>query len=276
MNSLMQTASALTLAAVLAGAPLVAAAQQQTTKTEGEQVIEEVTQETKEAAGEAEAAVEGAAKEVEQTAEGVTTEEAAEEKAEAIEEQGEQKAEALEEQAEAVEEQAEEQAEAIEEQAEEGEVAVAPVEGTIRMQDNDSVLTSDLIGATVWNPAEEKIGEIDDAILSLDGTVEGVVIGVGGFLGLGEKDVAVEMQQFSIRMDDDGDPLLILDTTKEALENAPEFVTAADQRKGVPAEPTTEGGMLTSDPVQQQPGMAPVDPAAAPATTGEVPAAPKN
>ena len=98
------------------------------------------------------------------------------------------------------------------------------------MQDANSILASDLIGSTVYNAADEAVGDIDDAIVSLEGNVEGVVIGVGGFLGIGKKKVAVELQQISLQTDEGGDPRLILDTTRESLQAAPEFVTAAEQR----------------------------------------------
>ena len=50
---------------------------------------------------------------------------------------------------------------------------------------------SKLIGANVYNDANEKIGDINDVILDKSGKVENVVLGVGGFLGMGEHYVAV-------------------------------------------------------------------------------------
>ena len=71
-----------------------------------------------------------------------------------------------------------------------GETSVpkAPVAGQIVVQDANTVLAKqDLIGQTVYAPDKAKIGSISDLILSKDGkTVEGFVIGVGGFLGIGE------------------------------------------------------------------------------------------
>src|SRR5262249_51161657 len=63
-----------------------------------------------------------------------------------------------------------------------------PVKGQIVLQDKNSILASTLIGSTVYSPDNQKVGDINDVIVGLDGKVEGVVIGVGGFLGLGEKD----------------------------------------------------------------------------------------
>lgn len=51
---------------------------------------------------------------------------------------------------------------------------------------------SKLIGTRVNNEAGERIGEINEVVLSKDGKVAAVVIGVGGFLGIGERKVAVK------------------------------------------------------------------------------------
>lgn len=105
------------------------------------------------------------------------------------------------------------------------------VEGTIVMQDRDTVLASDLMGASVYNTEREAIGDINDMIVSIDGDVDGVVIGVGGFLGIGEKDVAVDMAAFDLQETEYGAPRLVLDTTAEELKAADAFVTASEQRQ---------------------------------------------
>ena len=50
---------------------------------------------------------------------------------------------------------------------------------------------SELVGVNVYNDANEKIGDINDVILDKAGKVENVILGVGGFLGMGEHYVAV-------------------------------------------------------------------------------------
>ena len=63
----------------------------------------------------------------------------------------------------------------------------------------NSLLAKDFIGLAVYSPDKLKIGTINDLILSKDGkTVEGFVIGVGGFLGIGEKNVALKMDRLQI------------------------------------------------------------------------------
>jgi sporulation protein YlmC with PRC-barrel domain len=50
---------------------------------------------------------------------------------------------------------------------------------------------SKLVGVNVYNEANEKIGDINEVILDKSGKVENVILGVGGFLGMGEHYVAV-------------------------------------------------------------------------------------
>ena len=54
---------------------------------------------------------------------------------------------------------------------------------------------SKLIGLKVYNDANEKLGDINELILDKSGKVAAVVIGVGGFLGMGEHDIAVSMDK---------------------------------------------------------------------------------
>lgn len=109
------------------------------------------------------------------------------------------------------------------------EPAPRPVEGQIRLQSENTILARDLLGAPVTSPSEESIGDIKDLIVTLDGEVQGVVIGVGGFLGIGEKSVAVEMDAISVAPDDDGIARIYLSATRADLEAAPAFETIAVQ-----------------------------------------------
>jgi hypothetical protein len=73
------------------------------------------------------------------------------------------------------------------------EIPKVPVTGQILVQDPNTVLAKELIGLTVYAPDKAKIGAISDLILAKDArTVDGFVIGVGGFLGIGEKSVALK------------------------------------------------------------------------------------
>lgn len=75
--------------------------------------------------------------------------------------------------------------------------------------------------ATEW----DDIGEINDLVISADGDIQAVVVGVGGFLGLGEKDVAMDMSKIRVMTEDD-DPnerFLVVNASQQMLEDAPAF-----------------------------------------------------
>lgn len=84
--------------------------------------------------------------------------------------------------------------------------------------DFDSFDTDTMVDAGAEQEWDD-IGEVNDVILGRDGQVKAVIIGVGGFVGIGEKDVAVEMS--SIKMvnekDDADDFFLVVNTNKESL-----------------------------------------------------------
>jgi sporulation protein YlmC with PRC-barrel domain len=81
-----------------------------------------------------------------------------------------------------------------------------------------------LLGADVYNDKGEKIGKIDDIIVSPNRTVSHAIIGVGGFLGLiGRHEVAIPMDQIKFV----GNRFVIAGATKAALKAMPEFQYAA-------------------------------------------------
>lgn len=81
---------------------------------------------------------------------------------------------------------------------------------------------SDFTGKRIYSKAGDDIGEVNDVLLSADGKVSAVILGVGGFLGIGEKDVLVSMR--SIDMQRDGTTVkLVVDATKEILTSAPTY-----------------------------------------------------
>jgi sporulation protein YlmC with PRC-barrel domain len=71
----------------------------------------------------------------------------------------------------------------------------------------------------VYDPSDAKIGEISDVLLNKDGKVDAFMIAVGGFLGVGEKDVAVPFDAVHATQKD-GKWYLTVNTTKDALESA--------------------------------------------------------
>ncbi len=103
------------------------------------------------------------------------------------------------------------------------------------------IMGSDLLGTTVYGANNENIGEIDDIVLERDGGIAAVVVGVGGFLGIGEKNVAIPFQALEIQEQGRGnttgnrtseksgtvqpDRILLRGMTKQELEAAPHFKT---------------------------------------------------
>ncbi|WP_024514223.1 PRC-barrel domain-containing protein [Bradyrhizobium sp. Tv2a-2] len=75
---------------------------------------------------------------------------------------------------------------------------------------------------SVYDPKETKIGDIDDVLVDKGGKITGLVVGVGGFLGAGEKDVIVPFSDVKTTKKNDK-WWLTLDATKDGLKNAPGF-----------------------------------------------------
>ncbi len=129
---------------------------------------------------------------------------------------------------------------------------------TIVDEDN---LATEIMGKQVYSSAAsdaEHIGDVNNFVIGDDGQINAVIIGVGGFLGIGVKDVAVNFSELEWVTAEDGSERFVLPTTKEALEAAPTFETRDS------AAPM-DGSTVPADNT-----MAPADPAvdpAAPATT---------
>ena len=92
---------------------------------------------------------------------------------------------------------------------------------------------SKLMGLDVYNEANEKLGDINELILDKNGTVNAVVIGVGGFLGMGEHDIAVSM-----------DKLKFVEEPVRTSSTAP--ATTARDNAGAARETTTTGAATTT------------------------------
>ncbi|WP_281978479.1 PRC-barrel domain-containing protein [Pseudorhizobium flavum] len=107
-------------------------------------------------------------------------------------------------------------------------------------QSETQISANDYIGKSVYNAEDESVGDINDLILEKDGGIVAAVIGVGGFLGIGEKDVAVPMENISMTRDMENNNEIRLTTTetKDSLNAAPEFMTLEDQQAAADAATT--------------------------------------
>jgi len=121
-------------------------------------------------------------------------------------------------------------------------VALAPAAGHaqtdgdfLMRQEADQMLVGNVLGIDVVGAAGENIGNVDDVVADREGQILGVVVGVGGFLGIAEKDVGIPVDALTFDMEDVPDDEMawgwgtgrvnrvVVDYTREELEAAPEF-----------------------------------------------------
>ncbi|MFZ0425068.1 MAG: PRC-barrel domain-containing protein [Xanthobacteraceae bacterium] len=99
---------------------------------------------------------------------------------------------------------------------------------------SSSLTVTDWYKQPVYDKTNAKIGDINDVLVGPTGEVNAVILGVGGFLGAGEKDVAVNFNAIKKSTKDDK-TYLTMDTTKDALKSAPGFKYDSDKTSWVPA-----------------------------------------
>src|ERR1700722_15032512 len=99
----------------------------------------------------------------------------------------------------------------------------APAEAKFSTVSKDEMFSSKLKGLTIHNQKDESVGETTD--LAIKGHPLGaLILSVGGFLGMGEHYVAVSPSSVNVRYDaKDNKWLATMNTSKEALKEAPEF-----------------------------------------------------
>src|ERR1700730_13470327 len=73
---------------------------------------------------------------------------------------------------------------------------------------------------SVYDPSDAKIGEVMDVLVDRDGRIAVLIVGVGGFLGMGEKDVAVPFNAVQFKPKDNNKWYPVMNTTKDALKSA--------------------------------------------------------
>ena len=84
------------------------------------------------------------------------------------------------------------------------------------------IMSSKLVGMTVYNNQNDKLGEIEDLAIDNGKTIKGVIISVGGFLGMGESYVLVDPSSLTVSNKDNTWKAFV-DTNKDSLKNAPKF-----------------------------------------------------
>jgi hypothetical protein len=103
--------------------------------------------------------------------------------------------------------------------------------GFVQKPDAGDWRASKLIGASVVGPDNKSIGDINELLVAEDGGIDAVVVGVGGFLGIGEKNVAIPFDSLSVQRQADSDEIekISVSFSKEELENAPKFAYSEEQ-----------------------------------------------
>ena len=102
---------------------------------------------------------------------------------------------------------------------------------TISSQSADQMLASKVRGADVMGSNDEKIGDVSDILFSKDGKVEAYVLSVGGFLGVGAKEVALAPSSVQLTQDKN-DWKLKVSMNKDQLTQAPSFERYQDRTTG--------------------------------------------
>lgn len=94
----------------------------------------------------------------------------------------------------------------------------------------EAATITDYYRQNVYDPADQKIGEIVDLLIEKDGQVPATMISVGSFLALTKKIVAIPFTALQVTLKEHK-PYLVLDIDKRALRNAPSFEFNRSERR---------------------------------------------
>ncbi len=135
----------------------------------------------------------------------------------------------------------------------------------VASQSSDQWVFSKFKGTDVVGPNDESIGGVNDLLFDKNGKILGVVVGVGGFLGIGQKNVAIDMAAFQVVPANSGGPAPVTSRsndptyvklkvawTKDEIQKAPDF-----QYFQPPPPPVANGAGTTTGLGQRPSPMAP-------------------
>ncbi|MDG4878628.1 PRC-barrel domain-containing protein [Mesorhizobium sp. WSM4935] len=134
--------------------------------------------------------------------------------------------------------------------------AQAPAQPAQPVKKAEGNLATNIMGESVYNGTADdaqKIGDVNDIVLAKDGKAESLVIGVGGFLGIGEKNVTFDFAKAKWA-EKNGDRWLIAETTKEELQAQPDF-----NRKAYDPAPAAATAASNNAPATTTPAVASSD-----------------
>jgi sporulation protein YlmC with PRC-barrel domain len=127
---------------------------------------------------------------------------------------------------------------------------------------NDAVTVTHWYKQNVYDPSDNKIGEVMDVLVDKSGKIHALVVGVGGFLGAGEKDVAVPFDAVRTTQKGDNKWYLVMNSTKDALKNAKGLKYDRNTMTWIPEDQsrTTTGSGNTNNPGTAAPAPRPANP----------------
>lgn len=105
----------------------------------------------------------------------------------------------------------------------------APIVSSGGTQAPGQVRADKLIGRSIQSAQNETIGEIKSVMLNQSGSVDSVIVGVGGFLGMGEREVALGWKD--MKVSDNGEKVTT-SMTKDQLKALPEYTYADTKQRG--------------------------------------------
>jgi sporulation protein YlmC with PRC-barrel domain len=124
----------------------------------------------------------------------------------------------------------------------------------------DQYLADDLVGDSVYTGPtndSDNIGNINNLVINEDGTIAGLIVGVGGFLGIGEKNVGVPFDAVALTNNEEGEQHASLVVTREDLDAAPAFDNdASEDMAAAPAATETSPAGTTGGTMAAGTGMA--------------------
>ncbi|MDX8513337.1 PRC-barrel domain-containing protein [Mesorhizobium captivum] len=135
--------------------------------------------------------------------------------------------------------------------------APAPAQPAEPVKKAEGNLATNIMGESVYNGTADdaqKIGDVNDIVLAKDGKAESLVIGVGGFLGIGEKNVTYDFAKAKWA-EKNGDRWLVAETTKEELQAQPDF----NRKAYDPAPASTSTAASNETPPTTTPAVASSD-----------------
>jgi sporulation protein YlmC with PRC-barrel domain len=114
---------------------------------------------------------------------------------------------------------------------------------------SDSVTITHWYKQNVYDPNDSKIGEIMDVLVDREGKATALIVGVGGFLGMGEKDVAVPFNAVQVTNKNNNKWYLVMNASKDTLKNAKGFKYDRNAMTWIPEEaPATTGAPTSPSP----------------------------